>query len=125
MSLTNQDEVLLLHNPRCSKSRATVELLTAKGIAYRERNYLEDPLSRAELDELVTLLGRRPLEFVRRGESAFAAAGLDGQSSDDAILAALAKAPILLERPIVVRGAAARIGRPPTAVLELFEDQES
>ncbi len=116
----NDDQVLLLHNPRCSKSRATHALLTEKGIAFEERLYLDHPLSRAELEELAKRMGAGPGAWVRSGESAFGEAGLSPSASDAELLDAIAAHPILMERPIVLRGAHAAIGRPPENVLSLF-----
>ena len=120
--LRDEAEVLLLHNPRCSKSRAAHALLEERGVVFRERRYLEDPLDRAELTELAALLGRPTREWVRSGEAAHAEAGLDEASSDASLLDAVAKHPVLLERPILVRGARARVGRPTDALLELLEE---
>jgi len=116
----NDDEVLLLHNPRCSNSRATELLLTERGVSFVERRYLEEPLTREELEELGRRLDRAPGEWVRRGQAEFAAAGLEASSPPDRILDALVEHPVLLERPIVVRGMRAVVGRPPTDVLVLF-----
>jgi len=114
------DPLTLLHNPRCSKSRAARALLEERGVAFEERRYLEQPLTRAELEGLWRKLGRPAREWVRRGEAAWAEAGLDERSSDDAILDAMARHPILIERPILVRGERAVLGRPPEALLELL-----
>lgn len=123
MSLPDRDdELLLLHNPRCSKSRAARALLEQRGAHFRERRYLEEPLSRAELDELRRRLGRPPEEWVRRRESAYGEAGLGKHASGEAILHAMAAHPILMERPIAVRGKRAVVGRPPENVLGLLED---
>ena len=111
---------VLLHNPRCSKSRAARELLEARGIDFAERRYLDDPLTLAELYELAARLGRPPREWSRRGEEAWSAAGLDGDASDDAILRAMAAHPALIERPILVRGMRAAVGRPPERILDLL-----
>lgn len=119
--LPSSDEVLLLHNPRCSKSRATRELLEARGIAFRERLYLESPLSEDELVDLVRRLGAVATDVVRAKEAAYTEAGLSSSSSEAELFAAIATAPILMERPIVIRGSRAAIGRPPEAVLRLFE----
>jgi arsenate reductase len=114
------DALVLLHNPRCSKSRAAHALLCERGVAFALRRYLEDPLSRAELAALRERLARPAADWVRSGESEFAAAGLDASSDDAAILDAIAAHPILLERPILVRRARAVVGRPPERVLELL-----
>ena len=113
-------ELLLLHNPRCSKSRAAHALLVERGVAFTERRYLEQPLSHAELEELAARLGRPAREWVRRGEPAFAEAGLAGSPEEAEILAAMATHPILIERPILLRGRRAVVGRPPERVLELL-----
>jgi arsenate reductase (glutaredoxin) len=114
-------ELVLLHNPRCSKSRAAKALLEERGAPFALRLYLEEPLSRAELAQLARRLGRPAREWVRRGEPAFAAAGLGPASDDGAVLDAIAAHPELLERPILVRGERAVVGRPPERVLELLE----
>jgi arsenate reductase len=116
----SDDEILLLHNPRCSKSRATLALLEERGRSFSERRYLEEPLSQSELGDLRARLGRAPSEWVRAGEKAFGELGLSGDSSEDQLLAAMAQEPILMERPIVVRGQRAAVGRPPEAVLEIL-----
>jgi arsenate reductase len=111
---------LLLHNPRCSKSRAAKALLEERGAHFTERRYLEQPLSRAELAELRTRLGRPVAEWTRRQEEAYRAAGLAADASEEALLAAMAANPILMERPILLRGRRAVPGRPPERVLELL-----
>jgi arsenate reductase len=117
---TSDRELVLLHNPRCSKSRAAHALLVERGVAFTERRYLEQPLSRAELAELAKRLARPPREWVRRGEPAFAQSGLGAAPGDAEILAAMAAHPILIERPILVRGSRALVGRPPERVLDLL-----
>jgi arsenate reductase len=114
------DALVLLHNPRCSKSRALHALLAERGVAFTERRYLEDPLSRAELASLRERIGRPATEWVRTAEAVFAAAGLGAESSDAQILDAMAVHPILIERPILVRGARAVVGRPLERALELL-----
>lgn len=120
MALPEDDTLLLLHNPRCSKSRAARSLLEERGVPFEERRYLDDPLSRAELDALRERLGRPPAEWVRRGEAAYAEHGLAADADDDALLDAMAASPLLVERPILVRGPRAVVGRPPEKVLELL-----
>jgi len=121
MALPDSDEqFLLLHNPKCSKSRATLALLEQRGVAFEVRHYLEDPLSKSELVSLGERLRCSAREFVRAKESAYAAAGCGPSSSEDEILEAISAHPILMERPILVRGARAAIGRPPENVVELL-----
>lgn len=114
------DETLLIHNPRCSKSRATLALLEERGVTFEVRRYLEAPLSRAELEELRARLCRPVSQWIRSKEEGYAEAGLAADSGDEALLEAISRRPELLERPIVVRGRRAEIGRPPERVLDLF-----
>jgi arsenate reductase len=114
-------EFVLLHNPGCSKSRSAKALLEEHAVAFRERRYLEDPLARGELEELAGRLGCSPRQWIRNKEAAFQEAGLDASSDEDAILDAMVAHPILMERPILVRGARAVVGRPPEKLLELLE----
>jgi arsenate reductase len=114
--------ITLLHNPRCSKSRAALGLLEERGVPLDVRLYLERPLDVAELTSLVDGLGTPVAEWVRRREPEFASAGLGPDSSDRELLIAMAAHPILMERPIAVHGARARIGRPPERVLELLTE---
>jgi arsenate reductase len=114
------DLLLLLHNPRCSKSRAAKALLEARAVSFSERDYLAEPLTRAELTELARRLGRPVREWTRTQEPAFAALGLGADAADAALLDAIARRPELLERPVLVRGDRARVGRPPEAILELL-----
>ncbi len=119
---TKRDEILFLHNPNCSKSRATWALIDERGITFETRLYLENPLGEAELADLGRRLDRSAVEFTRTGQAEFFDGGLDASSSSDEILAAMAKEPILMERPILIRGDRARIGRPPEDVLQLLDD---
>lgn len=112
-------EIVLLHNPRCSKSRAAKALLEERGVGFSERRYLEQPLGRAELEELGRKLGLPARDWVRRGEDAYAQAGLGPSSSEADILDAMVRFPVLLERPVLVAGARAVVGRPPERVLEI------
>jgi len=113
-------EVVLLHNPRCSKSRATLALLEERGVKPRVVEYLKEPLDGQALAELAGKLGRPPREWVRAKEDAYREAGLDAESSDADVIAAMAAHPVLMERPIVVKGSRAAIGRPPERVLEIL-----
>ena len=113
-------DAVLLHNPRCSKSRAAKALLEERGVSFEERRYLEEPLSRAELEALQRRLGRSPAAWIRQGEDAYGALGLSADSSDAEMLDAMAKDPILIERPILIRDERAVVGRPPENVLTLL-----
>lgn len=111
----------IYHNPRCSKSRQTLELLRENGIEPRVVAYLETPPDAATLQDLVKKLGlARAHDLVRTKEDAYAKAGLSPDSDDATVVAALTRWPKLIERPIVVRGERAVIGRPPENVLTLI-----
>lgn len=122
MGLPNSaGEIVLLHNPLCSKSRATLALLQDRGADFVIREYLEDPLSAEELADLRGRLGRPVSDWLRPKEDPFVASGVARDASDDALIAVIAKHPICMERPIVVRGEQARVGRPPEDVLALLD----
>ena len=110
----------IYHNPRCSKSRATLALLHERGVAVEMIDYLATPPSRAALQHLLGKLATPALTMVRTDEPEFQP--FKGRTLDaDAILDLLVAHPRLLQRPIVEVGGKARIGRPPEQVLELFE----
>lgn len=112
----------IFHNPRCSKSRQTLALLTERGIEPEVVEYLKTPPSAEDIRKLLNQLGIPARELLRTGEQAYRDAGLDNPDLDDAaVIAAMAEHPILIQRPIVVAGDRARIGRPPEAVLEIIE----
>lgn len=114
-------EVTLYHNPRCSKSRAARALLEERGVALTVIEYLETPLDVPGLRAVLARLGIDARQLLRTGEPEYQALLLDDPKlDDDALLAAIAAHPRLLERPIAVRGERAVIGRPPERVLELL-----
>jgi arsenate reductase len=113
--------VTIYHNPRCSKSRETLALLVEKGVAPRVVEYLKTPPSAAELKSVLKALGLKPRDLMRKSEPCYAELGLkDRDLDDDALIALMVANPILIERPIVVSGRRAAIGRPPEAVLEIL-----
>jgi arsenate reductase len=115
------NEVTLYHNPRCSKSRQTLALLEERGITPEIVEYLQTPLDAATISGLLTKLGIGAIGLMRRREAPFTELGLAGREADDAaLIEAMASHPILIERPIVVAGDQARIGRPPEAVLDIL-----
>jgi arsenate reductase len=114
-------DITIYHNPRCSKSRATLDLLTARGHSPHVVEYLETPPTAAEIDAILKKLGAEPREIMRRDEDEYRALGLDDPKlSRDALIAAIASHPRLMQRPIVVAGVKAAIGRPPEAVLRIL-----
>ena len=107
------------HNPRCSKSRQTLALLEGRGVTPTIQLYLEDAPAAGEVSDIVSKLGITPWELLRRGEKVFKELGLTQQDGDQAIIEAMATHPILIERPIVVHGKKAVLGRPPENALML------
>jgi arsenate reductase (glutaredoxin) len=110
----------LYHNPRCSKSRAALELLEKHGIAPQVIDYLKTPPSAAELRSIVRMLGIPPEQLIRRGEDVFKTQYAGKQLSDDQWIEAMAANPILIERPIVIRDQRAVLGRPAENVAKLI-----
>jgi len=113
--------VRILHNPRCSKSRATLALLQDQGIEPEIILYLDSPPSVADLRGILRKLGMKPRDLIRRGEAEYASLALEDASlSDEELLAAMVSHPRLIERPIVLAHGKAAIGRPPQAVLDIL-----
>jgi len=115
------DTPTLYHNPRCSKSRATLQLLREQGVEPRVVEYLKTPPDAATLQEIVGMLGIRPRDLLRTGEAEYRELGLKDADLDDAeLIRTMVEHPRLIERPILVAGGKARIGRPPEQVLEIL-----
>lgn len=112
------DTVIIYHNPRCSKSRETLELLRQRGIEPQVVEYLKTPPTADELAGLVAKLGIPPAKLLRAKEAA--EAGVDKTLPDSDLIAAMVAHPSVIERPIVVKGDKARLGRPPEQVLEIL-----
>jgi arsenate reductase len=114
--------VTIYHNPRCSKSRATMEFLQEKGIEPDVIKYMDNPLDEAALKKLLAMLGMKPRELMRKHEKVFKDAGLDDPTfTDDELIEAMAQCPSLIERPIVVNNGKAVLARPPEVVLDILE----
>jgi arsenate reductase len=113
--------VTIYHNPRCSKSRQTLELLRNRGVEPQIVEYLKTPPDAATLTHVLELLGMEPRDLIRTKEKEYKENGLDDPSlSREALIAAMVAHPRLIERPIVVKDGRAALGRPPEQVLDLL-----
>ncbi len=111
----------IFHNPRCSKCRQTKQIIDNKGISAEVVEYLKTPPTAAELETILDMLQMQPRELMRKHEAPYKELNLDDESLDrETLIQAMVDHPILIERPIVIRGDKAVIGRPPENVLELF-----
>lgn len=110
----------IYHNPRCSKSRQTLELIRKAGTEPEVIEYLTDVPSKKELTELIEMLGITPQELLRKGEADYKENFKGKDLTDSEWIAAMVAYPKLIERPIVVKGKKAVLGRPPENVLELL-----
>ena len=118
---SSEDIVRIYHNPRCSKSRATLALLRERGIEPDVIEYLKTPPSREELARILDLLGLEPRDLMRRNEEAYKAADLDDPGlTRETLILAMIQRPQLIQRPIVIANGKASIGRPPEQVLEIL-----
>lgn len=116
-------EFLIFHNPRCSKSRQTLQLLQQHGIEPDIRLYLEQAATEPEIKQLLQQLKIEPRALLRRSESDYKEQNLsDATLSDEQLVQAMVQFPKLIERPIVIRGSRAVLGRPPENVLDLLDD---
>lgn len=113
--------ITLYHNPYCSKSRETLQLLRDHGIEPTIIEYLKNPPGRTQLKKILSLLGMSPRELMRTKEAVYKEAELDGaRLSHDELIAVMIEHPILIERPIVLANGKAALGRPPEQVLEIL-----
>ena len=115
------NEVVILHNPRCSKSRATLALLEARGITPRIVDYLSAPPSAEAIEDILGKLAIEPRGLMRRDESEYTQLDLDAAELTRAqLIAAMRQHPRLIQRPIVLANGKAAIGRPPEEVLAIL-----
>lgn len=113
--------VTIYHNPRCSKSRQTLGLLQDRGVTPEVVEYLKTPPDVGTLTELLDLLGLEPRQLIRRKQKEYKEFGLDRENlSREELIRAMVEHPILIERPIVVSGGRAALGRPPEQVLDIL-----
>lgn len=111
----------IFHNPRCSKSRQTLELLTERGIEPEIIRYLETPPTEEQLEDILAALNLAPRDLMRTGEKEYKEQGLDDpELSREQLLAAMVATPKLIERPIVLANGKAALGRPPENVLSIL-----
>ena len=121
MDLDSEIDVEIYHNPKCSKSRATLQLLRERGIEPDVIEYLKVPPDKRELEMLLEWLGIGIRDLMRKTESVYKELGLDDpELDDDALIDAMVENPILMERPIVVANGKAALGRPPEKVLDIL-----
>ncbi|MGA1199530.1 MAG: arsenate reductase (glutaredoxin) [Candidatus Latescibacterota bacterium] len=114
-------DVIIYHNPRCSKSRATLALLRERGIVPEVIEYLKNPPDEHDLARILGMLELEPIALIRKGEAEYVDLGLEEIKEDRAALIQhMITHPILIDRPIVVKNNQARIGRPPEKVLEIL-----
>jgi arsenate reductase len=114
--------ITIWHNPRCSKSRQTLQLIRDRGIEPTIVEYLRTPPSRAELNGALKALGVTPRDLIRNKEARYAELSLDDDGLTDAdLVAAMLDNPVLIERPVVLHGGRAILGRPPENVLALLD----
>lgn len=111
----------IYHNTRCSKSREACSILQDKGVEFETIEYLKTPPTQKEIKELLKMLGMKAQDIVRTGEPLYKEKFADKKLSESEWIKVLAENPILIERPIIVKGNKAIIGRPPEKVLELIK----
>ncbi len=114
-------DVTIFHNPRCSKSRQTLELLQQNGIDADVVEYLKTPPDAAQLEQILTLLGLEPRELMRSNEAEYTEQGMDNPDlGREQLIALMVRYPKVIQRPIVIKDGKAAIGRPPETVLEIL-----
>ncbi len=115
-------DVTIYHNPRCSKSRQTLDLIREQGIEPTVVEYLKTPPSKKELAEVLDKLDLSPVEIIRTGEPEYRELGLLNSSyTPEGLIEIMVEHPKLIERPIVVKGSKAAVGRPPENVLKILK----
>ncbi|UOA10384.1 arsenate reductase (glutaredoxin) [Methylobacter sp. S3L5C] len=113
--------VKIYHNPRCGKSRQTLQLLQAQGVEAEVIEYLKTPPGAEELDDILQKLGMEPRDLMRKKEAVYKTSGLDDKAlGRQALINGMVNNPVLIERPIVIANGKAAIGRPPEAILTIL-----
>lgn len=115
------EKIRIFHNPGCSKCRLTMKILDDKGVDITVVEYLNTPPDATELGEILDLLGLKPRDLMRKHEAPYRENNLDNpELSDEQLIHTMVENPILIERPIVIAGDKAIIGRPPEKVLDII-----
>ena len=112
--------ITIYHNPRCRKSREGLQILESLGLPFNVVKYLEDRLSAEDLRQIILKLEIKPIDLVRKNEAIWKSNFKGKELSDEAIISAMVDNPKLIERPIVVNGNQAKIGRPPKSIKEIL-----
>ncbi|NMH88163.1 arsenate reductase (glutaredoxin) [Flavivirga algicola] len=112
--------IKIYHNNRCSKSRCGLEILEKSGKEFEIVKYLEDVPNKNELKDIIKLLGIKPIELVRKNEAIWKATFKNKDLSDEEVITAMVENPKLIERPIIINGKKATIGRPPEKILDII-----
>lgn len=112
--------ITIYHNPRCSKSREGVCLLKEKGIEFETFKYLDEKITKSELTSIIKKLNIKPIELVRTKETLWKENYKGKEWSDDEVITILLENPVLIERPIIINGNKAVIGRPIEKILEII-----
>lgn len=112
--------ITIYHNNRCRKSREGLEILENSGKEFQIVKYLEDTPSKEELEKVIALLGIKPIDLIRKNEAIWKSDFKGKHLSDDEIIGAMIKHPKLIERPIVINGDKAIVGRPPALILDII-----
>lgn len=115
------EEIRIFYNPKCSKCRLTMDILNEKGVETTVVEYLETPPDSTELSEVLDLLGIEPRDLMRKHEAPYKENNLDNPDlTREQLIEAMIENPILIERPVVIKGNKAIIGRPPEKVLDIL-----
>ncbi len=119
---TMSESVTIWHNPRCSKSREALKLLEAEGIEANVVKYLETAPGEEEIRDVLKRLGIKARDLMRTKEALYKELGLKDVTDEDALIRAMAEHPKLIERPVVIKGGKAVLGRPPQNVIDLVKE---
>ena len=115
------NDVIIWHNPRCSKSREALKLLQEEGIEPKIYKYLDEHPTKEQIKEVLKMLGAKPRDIMRTKEKIYKELGLKEVEDDEKLIEAMVEHPKLIERPIVIKDGKAVLGRPPQKIIELVK----